>query len=73
MLNQEQVSKINSLLENYTCPICGGKHFSFFPEKQQFIWNNDGAPTNTVSPCAMRLIVAACDTCGFTLNFKTDF
>jgi hypothetical protein len=72
MINQAQVTDIRSRLSEYTCPICGGKHFTIFQEKQQFIWNNDGSPTMTRSPNSLRVITAICDQCQYVMAFRTD-
>ena len=72
MINQAQANAIQSRLSNYTCPICGGKHFTIFPEKQQFIWNDNGAPINTKSSNALRAIMAICDQCQYILAFRTE-
>lgn len=72
MINQTQATAINGALSNFVCPICGCKHFTIFPEKQQLIWNNNGSPTNTKSENALRVIAAVCDQCKYILTFRTD-
>lgn len=72
MINQTQVDLIKRNLSKCTCPICGGTHFTIFPEKQQFIWNDNGSPTNTRSGNALRSIMAICDHCQYILAFRTE-